>query len=103
MATVDLMTTLQVSDGLSAADTLKQFQQSRPSVAGVRRLLSNTPLDGVTKYHCTGRSADAAVLLVSSYSAPGVCGVNYFNTVTSGNTLGTVRKGCALGYYSFAH
>ena len=51
----------------------------------------------------TGRSADAAVLLVSSYSAPGVCGVNYFNTVTSGNTIGTVRKGCALGYYSFAH
>ena len=40
---------------------------------------------------------------MSSYSAPGVCGVNYFNTVTSGNTLGTVRKGCALGYYSFAH
>ena len=101
MATVDPMTTLQVPDGLSAADTLKQFQQSRPSVAGVRRLLSNTPLDGVTKYHC--RSADAAVLLVSSYSAPGVCGLNYFNTVTSGNTLGTVRKGCALGYYSFAH
>ena len=52
MATVDLMTTLQVPDGLSAADTLKQFQQSRPSVAAVRRLLSNTPLDGVTKYHC---------------------------------------------------
>ena len=51
----------------------------------------------------TARSADAAVLLVSSYSAPGVCGVNYFNTVTSGNTIGTVRKGCALGYYSFAH
>ena len=50
MATVDPMTTLQVPDGLSAADTLKQFQQSRASVAGVRRLLSNTPLDGVTKY-----------------------------------------------------
>ena len=91
-------------DGLSAADTLKQFQHSRASVAAVRRLLSNTPLDGATKYNCTvTRSADAAVLLVSSYSAPGVCGVNYFNTVTSGNTLGTVRKGCALGYYSFAH
>ena len=51
MATVDPITTLQVPDGLSAADTLKQFQQSRASVAGVRRLLSNTPLDGVTKYH----------------------------------------------------
>ena len=55
-----------------------------------------------SSYHWS-RSADAAILLVNSFSNTGVCGVNYFNTIRSGNTLGTVRKGCALGYYSFGH
>ena len=55
-----------------------------------------------SSYHCL-RSADAAILMVNSFSNSGVCGVNYFNTIRSGNTLGTVRKGCALGYYSFGH
>ena len=55
-----------------------------------------------SSYHWS-RSADAAILLVNSFSNSGVCGVNYFNTIRSGNTLGTVRKGCALGYYSFGH
>lgn len=54
-------------------------------------------------HHCILRSADAAILLVNSFSNRGVCGVNYFNTIISGNTIGTVRKGCALGYYSFGH
>ena len=54
-------------------------------------------------HHCIPRSADAAILLVNSFSNRGVCGVNYFNTIISGNTIGTVRKGCALGYYSFGH
>ena len=74
-----------VSDGLDASTTLSTFKQSRYNLNRVRK------------------SADAAILLVNQYSSRSICGVNYFNTVSSGNTVGTVRKGCALGYYSFGH
>ena len=45
------------------------------------------------------KSADAAILLVNGFSSAGACGVNWFDTISSGQTVGTVRKGCALGYY----
>ena len=74
-----------ISDGLDASTTLEQFKRSQYNLNRVRK------------------SADATILLVNQYSSSGVCGVNYFNTISSGNTVGTVRKGCALGYYSFGH
>ena len=74
-----------IADGLPADVTLAKFKRSQFSLNKVRR------------------SADAAILLVNTFSNSGVCGVNYFNTIFSGNTVGTVRKGCALGYYSFGH
>ena len=49
------------------------------------------------------RSADAAVLLVRNYSRKKNCGVNWFNSFSNGQTIGTVRKACALGYFSFGH
>ena len=49
------------------------------------------------------RSADAAILLVDSYSQSNSCGINWFNSFSNGQTLGTVRKACALGYFSFGH
>ena len=45
-------------------------------------------------------TADAAVLLVNSFSA---CGIGYLNTIRSGITLSVTEKSCALGYYSFGH
>ncbi len=45
-------------------------------------------------------TADAAALLVNSFSA---CGIGYLNTIGSGKTLSVTAKGCALGYYSFGH
>ena len=45
-------------------------------------------------------SADTAVLLVNYFS---YCGIAYFNTLGSGNTVSVTRKSCALGYYSFGH
>ena len=74
-----------IADGQKADVTLVKFKRSQNSLHQVRR------------------SADASILLVNSFSNSGVCGVNYFNTLGSGNTIGTVRKGCALGYYSFGH
>ena len=49
------------------------------------------------------KSADVAVLLVKNYSKSNSCGVNWFNSFRNGQTLGTVRKACALGYFSFGH
>ena len=37
------------------------------------------------------KSADAAILLVNSYSSAGACGVNWFDTIRTGQTVGTVR------------
>jgi hypothetical protein len=45
-------------------------------------------------------SADAAALLVKSFSA---CGIAYMNTIGSGTTVSVTAKSCALGYYSFGH
>jgi len=49
------------------------------------------------------QSADATILLVNAFNNAGSCGVNWFNTISSGQTIGTVAKGCALGYFSFGH
>ena len=49
------------------------------------------------------RSADTTILLVNTFSSSGSCGVNWFNTISAGQTIGTVSKSCALGYYSFGH
>ena len=75
----------EISDGLDASTTLANFKHSQSSLSEVRF------------------SADATILLVNQYATGGICGVNYFNTISSGNTVGTVRKGCALGDYSFGH
>ena len=45
-------------------------------------------------------SADSAALLVNSFSA---CGIAYFTSFFSGNTISVTAKSCALGYYSFGH
>jgi len=74
-----------VDDGLDASTTLTRFKESQDNLDKVRM------------------SADAAILLVKDFSWGSVCGLNYFNTISSGKTLGTVRKGCALGYLSFGH
>ncbi len=47
------------------------------------------------------RAADVTVLLSNSYSDN--CGVAYTDVLSNGQTLGTVSKGCATGYYSFGH
>jgi len=47
------------------------------------------------------RASDVTVLLSNSYSDN--CGIAYFNVLGNGQTLGTVSKGCATGYFSFAH
>ena len=74
-----------IEDGLDATTTLTKFRESQDKTDNVRM------------------SADATILLVKDFSWGSVCGLNYFNTVSSGNTLGTVRKSCALGYLSFGH
>jgi len=74
-----------IQDGQDSSLILEQFSKSQSSHAAVRK------------------SADAAILLVNSFSSPGACGVNWFNTISAGQTIGTVAKGCALGYYSFGH
>ena len=75
-----------VPDGLPPAITLRLFTTSQRSLNSLRR------------------SADAAILLVQEYSqANRNCGVNWFNAWSRGQTIGTVRKSCALGYFSFGH
>ena len=56
-----------IADGQAADVTLQKFKKSQSSFNLVRR------------------SADATILLVKSFSSAGVCGVNYFNTLASGN------------------
>ena len=56
-----------IADGEPAEITLQKFKQSQDSL------------------HLVRRSADASILLVNSFSSRGVCGVNYFNTLASGN------------------
>jgi len=46
-------------------------------------------------------SADVTLLLSNTYSDN--CGVAYTDVLGNGQTLGTVAKGCATGYYSFGH
>jgi hypothetical protein len=46
-------------------------------------------------------TADAAVLLVVSMGSS--CGIAYVNTISSGKTISTCTKSCALGYYVFGH
>ena len=56
-----------IADGEPAEVTLQKFKQSQANLNQVRR------------------SADSSILLVNSFSSRGVCGVNYFNTLASGN------------------
>ena len=75
-----------VPDGLPPVITLKLFTTSQGDLDRVRR------------------SADAAILLVQDYSQGNRnCGVNWFNAWRRGQTIGTVRKSCAQGYFSFGH
>jgi hypothetical protein len=74
-----------VPDGLSSGLTVRLFTIGQKSLNLVRK------------------SADVAVLLVKNYSKSNSCGVNWFNSFRIGQTLGTVRKACALGYFSFGH
>ena len=74
-----------IQDGQDSSAVLQQFSQSQ------------------TNFNAVRKSADAAILLVNSFSSPGACGVNWFDTISAGQTIGTVAKGCALGYYSFGH
>ena len=74
-----------VPDGLSSGLALRLFTIRQKSLNLVRR------------------SADVAVLLVNSYSKSNSCGINWFNSFNNGQTIGTVRKTCALGYFSFGH
>ena len=45
-------------------------------------------------------TADVAALLVDNFN---YCGIAYFHTLSSGDTLSVTMKRCALGYYSFGH
>ena len=74
-----------VPDGLPPAVTLRMFTTSQANLNKLRN------------------SADVAVLLVNNFGGTKNCGVNWFNAWTRGQTIGTVRKTCAQGYFSFAH
>ena len=75
-----------VPDGLPPAVTLRMFTTSQANLNKVRN------------------SADAAILLVENFGeGTKNCGVNWFNAWTRGQTIGTVRKTCAQGYFSFGH
>jgi hypothetical protein len=71
----------QIPDRLDSKQTVRLLRHSQPDVDTVRR------------------SADAAILLVQDYNRGRSCGVAYFDSIRSGRTFGTVRKGCALGYF----
>ena len=47
------------------------------------------------------KSADTAILLANKL--PDYCGMNAFDVISSGGTLGVVAKSCALGYLSLIH
>jgi len=64
-------------------------------------ILSNFLKAAKNDFKTFRRSADITVLLSNSYSD--YCGVAYTNVLSKGQTLGTVSKGCATGYYSFGH
>merc|ERR1719187_409153 len=49
------------------------------------------------------KSADTTVLLVKKFGDEATCGMNYFDRISDGFTMGVVMKSCALGYYSFGH
>jgi hypothetical protein len=68
----------------SAYDTLSTFA----TMKGTEKRLRHT--------------ADAAVLLVVSMGSR-YCGLAYLNTISSGKTISTCTKSCALGFYVFGH
>jgi hypothetical protein len=74
-----------IPDNMDPEETLNRFADSMGSSNNLRK------------------SADTVVLLVKQFSDDGICGVNYFNRISDGYTVGTVMKSCALGYYSFGH
>jgi len=71
-----------ISDTSSASTMLGTFRSMKGTTASLRG------------------TADAAALLVNSFSS---CGIAYLNTISSGNTVSVTAKNCALGYYSFGH
>ena len=73
-----------IPDGLGAYETLNRFTA-----------MAGGDFNGLRK------SADTTVLLTSHIAD--ACGVNWFNKIGSGETIGVVKKDCALGYYSFGH
>jgi len=52
-------------------------------------------------YNKVRKSADAAILIGVEFE--GAWGLNYFDTLRNGLTIGVVVKQAALGYYSFGH
>ena len=74
-----------IQDGQDIQETLKQLENYKPTLAGTRD------------------SADAAVLLVKSFSTTWACGMAILFTVSDGRTVSVANKNCAAGYYTFAH
>jgi len=76
-----------IPDGQGSSFTLRQFAYTHGS-----------------DYNKLRRSADVTVLLTKTFRKnDGACGVNYFDQISTGFTIGTVTKGCGMGYYSFGH
>jgi len=74
-----------IPDGLDADTALNRFAESESSNTILRR------------------SADTTILLVDHFDDGGICGINFFDRISDGHTIGTVMKSCALGYFSFGH
>ena len=92
------------------------FNFFRSNISSVANMYSQ-PNNNLVRH-----SADAAILLVKQYSRRNSCGVAfpftckllnliphpcaqvaYFNGMATGRTFGTVRKGCALGYFRYSN
>jgi len=101
---------------LAIAETNQGYANSRVPIQMYLRCLLNTPSADASTSHAVlsnfataakndfntfRRASDVTVLLSNSYSDN--CGVAYVDVLSFGLTLGTVAKGCATGYYTFAH
>jgi len=81
-----------IPDGLSQQETLSRFTDLYDGFIKVRR------------------TADVAILLVDHYGGEDItkCGISYFDGISTGKTIGSVARACALGtyglgYYGFGH
>ena len=86
LARVHCIIQSEVPDGLQSSDTLKRFSNSL--MRNGKRIRPN--------------SADATILLVKRFSN-GNCGTGNLDVVSTGQTIATVRKDCAIAEHSFAH